>query len=242
MVFRAIDFGRGLIRFEEIGSKYFTNASPKKQEGYLEVGHDKPNHLRIVCAVARENPDVDVVYYDNSRPGDGGAIDSENIGLVELVSATGQWLAKMFGLKKNRKMNLPKNLRITKSPKGLFNYASIIWALHEFDNPREILEKVYGEFLLPNGRVGIMDYVFGGISRDEFREVFGVGVIQNEKNALENEGFEDCYKRHTLFSPASLRTLVEDVGFRVDIQEEDYINVGGREIPRVTRLFGEKRI
>ena len=77
------------------------------------------------------------------------------------------------------------------------------------ENPRIFRE--INNVLTRNGKICVLDYNMKGISKRDFYKRFN---FDNEKKAIENEGFENSYKKHTKFDLADCVSLGESVGFK----------------------------
>lgn len=234
-----------LMKFRSLGLMYLVGSEESR---HIDVGHNKPHHLRIMQQVAQEFPNAKFVYYDNSTP-EGEDIDSENINQRKAGLGLG-WFAGMYGVSSEkigkRKLMLPKNLRITRSPKGEFDAATYMWTLHEFEQGAEAsLREIYG-LLRKGGRIGILDYTLGAL-RDlpvaaQHRAIKRLFDSGNESVVLVQEGISECIRMHSQYTPESLAALVESVGF-VPLsggKQAEYRKFEGRKYPKSFMGFWKK--
>jgi len=236
-----------LARFKSLALKHFKMETQEFR--HLDVGHNKPYHIRMMNNVAAGFPHANFVYYDNSAP-EGGDIDRDNVN-ADRGSLWDKWAQILFGVSPEKiakkRLVLPKNLTITSCPRGEFNSATYLWTLHEFEgDARKSLEGVYG-LLKVGGRIGIMDYALGdlrSLASNEWEgaitKLFDSG---NEQVVLAKEGVETCVQMHSQYTPETLAGLVESVGFAPipGAQKIEYRKFKEKKYPKTYMGFWEKQ-
>jgi hypothetical protein len=90
----------------------------------------------------------------------------------------------------------------------MFNSAGANFVYHEAQG---IFKEIH-PLLLENGTICVLDYNLKGLSKRDFKKNF---CFDNEIKILQQEGLDECYRKHTARGSQECARDVENTGFKI---------------------------